>query len=89
MFGMHSVYLLGLLFGFTLIGQVILQDSYQHEAAKFLEDYTQIIEGTLEPKQVVFYTRYSGMGEHYFNMRLERMPDGSMRILEIVRRYMD
>lgn len=55
LFGMHSVYLLGLLFGFTLIGQVILQDSYQHEAAKFLEDYTQIIEGTLEPKQVVFY----------------------------------
>ena len=42
-----------------------------------------------ETRTVVFYTRYSGMGEHYFNMRLERMPDGSMRILEIVRRYMD
>lgn len=56
---------------------------YRYPAAVKVERIAEHDEGY----EVVFYTDYTGYGEHYFTMQLERQAGGQLRIGSIKKRY--
>lgn len=56
---------------------------YRYPAEAKVEDITENAKGY----EAVFYTDYSGYGEHYFTMQLERGEEGRLRITGIKKRY--
>lgn len=61
----------------------IARGLYTYPAEVKVENITETGEGY----EVVFYTNYTGYGEHYFTMRIAKQADGRMQIVSIKKRY--
>lgn len=61
----------------------IARSLYQYPAEVKVEKMTETEEGY----EVIFYTNYTGYGEHYFTMQIAKQTDGNSKIVSLKKRY--